>query len=125
MPKLEDFACGSNVATSPLAEGPKRDHVHYTSNNNDYAYDTIVANYLILGFENEQFRSAYVAFPGRSNFDKATKIFLGRYGKPDESNSATGGHYWIGNDLSVRLQYEPNTEEGILAITCQGGQRTA
>ena len=94
-------------------------------NNADYAYDIIVANYLILSVENDRFCAAYVAFPGRSNFDKATKIFLGRYGKPNESDLAIGGRYWIGNDLSIRLQYEPNTEEGILAVTCQGGRETA
>lgn len=124
VPKLEDLVWGSSVTAIPLetTEDSKHEDVSYIGNKHKYAYDIIVANYLILGFENDDFQSAYVAFPGRSNFDKATKTFLLRYGEPDKSGSAADNHYWIGNDLDVRLQYQASTDEGILTLTHRGNR---
>lgn len=127
MPKFEDVAWGSDVAAIPTGTTEDAEHgdAPYIDNEHEYKYDTIVASYLILGFENDHFQGAYVAFPRRSNFDKVTKTFLLRYGEPDKSGSASDNHYWIGNDLNVRLQYQASTDEGILALTYRRCQRNA
>ncbi len=118
MPKFEGVAWGPAIATIPLGstEDSERDYVRYAGDEHEHAYDTIVANFLILSVDNERFHAAYVAFPSRSNFDKVVRTFLERYGEPNESDSATRGFYWIGNDINVRLQYQADTDEGILAV---------
>jgi hypothetical protein len=117
MPKLEDVAWDSGIATIPsrTLENGDLDDVRHIAD--ESTYDAIVATYLILGVEGERFRAAYVAFSGRSNFDRVRKIFIGRYGEPDNSGSAPDNHDWIGNDLNIRLQYQADTDEGILAVT--------
>jgi len=115
MPKFEDVIWGSDAAAIPLetAKDSASNYVRYAGDE----HDTIVANFLILSVDNERFHAAYVAFPSRSNFDKVVRTFLKRYGEPNESDSATRGFYWIGNDINVRVQYQPDTDEGILAVT--------
>ncbi len=119
MPKFEDVIWGSDAAAIPLetAKDSASNYVRYAGDEHEHAYDTIVANFLILSVDNERFHAAYVAFPSRSNFDKVVRTFLKRYGEPNESDSATRGFYWIGNDINVRVQYQPDTDEGILAVT--------
>lgn len=115
MPKFEDVIWGSDAAAIPLetAKDSASNYVRYAGDE----HDTIVANFLILSVDNERFHAAYVAFPSRSNFDKVVRTFFERYGEPNESDSATRGFYWIGNDINVRVQYQPDTDEGILAVT--------
>lgn len=121
MPELKDFSWGSGVAAVPpktLRDSNSED-VDNTRGNNEHMHDMVAANYLILGVENGRFRGAYVAFPGRRNFDTVTNMFLGRYGEPDKSGSAPDNHYWTGTDLNIRLYYQADTDEGILALSCQ------
>lgn len=121
VPKFEDFAWGPSTAATPggITENSGYGYVRHLGDECESTCDTIFANYLILGVENERFRAAYVAFSGRSNFDKVTKSFLERYGEPDKSGSAPDNRYWFGEDLNVHLQYQTGTDEGILALTYQ------
>lgn len=121
IPKLEDFIWGSNDATGSMGTTTDFGHGHILDNGkrDNCPGIKISANYLIVGFENEHFNAAYVAFPGRSNFDTATEIFLARYGEPTSNDHQALCRYWVGKDLNVRLQYQGDTDEGILAITYQ------
>lgn len=116
IPKLEDFTWSSNDAASSM--GTTTDFGHGDVPDNCSCLK-ISASYLILGFKNEHFRAAYVAFPGRSSFDTATKLFLARYGEPTSKDHQVLCRYWVGKGLNVRLQYQGDTDEGILAITYQ------
>lgn len=117
MPKLEDVVWGSGIVTIPsrISENGDLDDACHIAD--ESTYDAIVATYLILGVEDERLRAAYVAFPGRSNFDRVRRIFFERYGEPDKSGSAPDNYDWIGNDLNVHLQYQADTNESILAVT--------
>lgn len=121
VPKLEDFVWGSNDATNSMGTTTDFGHGDVLDNGerNNYPCIKISANYLILGFENEHFSGAYVAFPGRGSFDTTTEIFLARYGEPTSNDDQALCRYWVGEDLNVRLQYHGDTDEGILAITYQ------
>lgn len=121
VPKFEDFAWGPTTAATNggINENSGYGYVCYLGDRCESTCHTIFANYLILGIENERFRAAYVAFSGRSNFDKITKTFLERYGEPEESGSTPGNRFWFGENLNVHLQYQAGTDEGILALTYQ------
>lgn len=121
VPRLEDFAWDADVAITPFGTIKDSEHgyVPHIGDKDKYAYEPIVANYLILGVENERFRAAYVAFPGRSNFDKVTKGFLEYYGEANNLGLAPDNHYWFGDNLNILLRYQADTDEGILALTYQ------
>lgn len=121
IPSIQDFAWGSNDPTSSMETIGNRNQNYDIGggHGNDCSNLRITANYLILGFENEHFSVAYVAFPGHSSFDTATKLFLAHYGEPTSNDRQSLCRYWVGKDLNVRLQYQVDTDEGILAVTYQ------
>ncbi len=87
----------------------------YTRCNEEMSIDDVRINLILYSFHRDRFKSVYIYFRGRENYERLKASFIGRFGPGEKQDQCENVLFWTGFS-DVFLDYEPIRNWGTVEI---------